>query len=183
MATPLGHSIVGLATGRMAGDVGRRSPWRWYAFAVIAANAADFDFIPGLLAGDANRFHQLASHSILAAVVFGLLTGLVVRGRVAKPVGLGFAAGLVYATHLLLDCLTFDGRPPVGIPLLWPFSDETFIAPVTVFNGVMHGVPGEGLGAVLGQIFSLHNLGVLALETAILMPLAALVWYLARARA
>jgi len=170
MSTPLGHGIIGLALGRLGGGARPRRTGLWLGFAVIAAGAADLDFLPGILAGDANLYHQQASHSLLAAVVFGLVVAGVTWGRVSRPAAVGTLAALIYASHLLLDCLTTDGRPPFGLPLLWPFSDTHFISPFTPFHGVRHGVPGDSLHSVIGDIFSLHNLRVLAVEALWTLP-------------
>lgn len=182
MATPLAHGIVGLAAGQFHGPVGWGRSWRWYAFAIIAANAADLDFVPGLLVGDINRYHQLMSHSLIAAVVFGVLVWLFMRRRTEAPVRLGLLSGIIYASHLLLDGFTYDGSSPVGVPLLWPFSQAYFHAPWTLFEGVGHGVPGESFTVVMAYIFSWKNLGILAFDTAVLLPILGAAWYFGQGR-
>ena len=179
MATPVGHSIIGLACGRFYGSTTIGPSWRWYLFAIVAANAADFDFLPGLLIGDVNRYHQFASHSILAALLFGGLVILATWRHASKPVALGVLSSIIYATHLVIDCFTMDIRPPHGIPLLWPVSQEHFIMPVTLFGGVKHGVPGQSITVVIGELFSWHNFKGIALEVVVLTPLLILLWAVA----
>ncbi len=182
MATAVAHSIVGLAGGHLAGRGVLGSKWRWYLFAVVAANAADFDFLPGLLVGDANRYHHFASHSIFAALLFGFLVALAVVGRYKHPLKLGVVSAIIYATHLLLDFFTGDARAPYGIPLFWPISDEHFIASFTIFGGVKHGVPGQDVAVVMQEIFSRHNLKVLLYEAVVLAPILVISWITAAFR-
>ncbi len=180
LATPLGHGLAGIAVG--AFGRGSVPPWRWYLFAAVAGNAADLDLLPGLLVGDINRFHQLASHSLLAAVLFGAGVALVLWRRRAAATRFGFVAGVMYATHLLLDLFTRDARAPFGLPLLWPFSSQHFIVPWPLFGGVRHGVPGDGLGTVVGEILSWENLGQLGMEALVLGPVVLVCWRIAAAR-
>ncbi|HXH09751.1 MAG TPA: metal-dependent hydrolase [Alphaproteobacteria bacterium] len=180
MATPVGHSLLGFAIGKLTGGSGAMSPWRWYAFCAVAANAPDLDFLPGLFAGDVNRFHQSASHSLVAALIFGLAVALVAllsRHRVVRG---GIAGVGLYASHLLLDLFGEDNRAPFGIFLLWPFSSQYFTAPWSVFEGVKHGVPGEDLSTFVGHVFSWANVGVVALEIVTLSPFLLLTWYVTR---
>lgn len=181
MATPLGHSLFGMAFGRIFGRKNETAPWKWYLFAVLASNAADFDFLPGLLVGDINRFHQGASHSFLAAILFGLLTAVFARHFSESPIRIGMAGGTIYASHLFLDLFNNDIRAPFGLPLLWPFEGY-FFSPWPLFRGVKHGVPGEDLVTVLGQLFSWYNLVSLVSEAAVLAPLLILSWYFSRNR-
>jgi len=64
---------------------------------------------------------------------------------------------LCWLSHLFLDMLGKDPRPPAGLPLLWPFVGERFRFPVTLFPGSHNDTYAE--------IFSLHNFGVLAYES------------------
>lgn len=181
MATPLGHSLFGMAFGRIFGRKNETAPWKWNLFAILAANAADLDFLPGLLVGDINRFHQGASHSFLAAILFGLLTAVFARHFSGSPIRIGMAGGTIYASHLFLDLFNNDVRAPFGFPLLWPFEGY-FLSPWPLFRGVKHGVPGEDLVTVLGQLFSWYNLVSLVSEAAVLAPLLILSWYFSRNR-
>lgn len=145
MASPVAHSLVGIALtaawwlpkgGGLRGLVHHvaRHPGVWFA-GILLASLPDIDYLPGILAGDLNAYHHLATHSILwLALVAGggllLLAGFTgtVRGRMA-----GWVIACL-GSHLLLDMLTADGRPPYGIPLAWPVSDAAFRFPVEVFG-------------------------------------------------
>lgn len=188
MASPIGHALLGLAVSRgveapggLPASGGRGAgrpstlrsspPWLLPALAALAAVAPDLDFLPGILLGDPNRFHQLRSHTLLAAALAGLAAGLGARAlRVRAAVRIGSVVALGYASHLLLDVFTHDPRAPVGIPALWPLSTEFVHAPWSVFRGIRHGVPGQGLGTMLGELFSLHNLVAVGIEVGVTLP-------------
>lgn len=142
MATPLGHVLVGAGIGARLGP--HRGLLRALLLGGCLGAAADLDFLPGLLAGAPARFHHAQSHSILAAILAGGLTYLLVRPRAAAW---GLVGGLGYASHLLLDLVTVDDGAPFGIPLFWPVSSATFQSPITVFPRVPHS--GE---VTLGQL-------------------------------
>lgn len=184
MATPVGHSLIGLALGRLATRVVPvpGTAWRWYVLFLLAANAPDLDFIPGLLVGDINRFHQGITHSLVAMLFFGGIFAGFSRWLAAPVWPVTLAGIAAYGSHLLLDLFCQDSRVPVGIPLLWPFSDESFTASWIVFPGVAHGIPGDDMAVVLVEIFSLKNLAAIGIELTIMMPVLMLCWYLSRER-
>lgn len=161
-----------------------RTQVRWLLFLAFSGIAADFDFLPGLLVGDINRWHHQGSHSLLAAMCWGLLTCAFVALLGYRQRRLVIATGLstlAYASHLLLDCLTTDTREPRGIPLFWPFSDAPWLAPVTPIPGVSHGVPGDSLGTVLLAVFSKGNLLGALIECLVVAPILVLLWIICRA--
>jgi len=67
--------------------------------------------------------------------------------------------------------LAADHGAPYGIPLLWPIQSEYFISPVPIFSNFSHGGKEASLASVLRDIFSLPNLGAVAIEILILGPL------------
>jgi membrane-bound metal-dependent hydrolase YbcI (DUF457 family) len=77
MATPIGHLLAGAAIGTL---MSRRYNLPGAIFiGGLAAVAADFDFIPGILIGNPGRFHHAQSHSITFAVLAGVLAALIAR--------------------------------------------------------------------------------------------------------
>ena len=178
MASPFGHSLLGLAVGRAFGGEPVARSWPWWLFCIAAANAPDLDFIPGLLLGDINRFHQGISHSIPAAVFFGGLAWLVARPRSAAPMKIGMVGAGLYGSHLLMDFFSEDRRAPFGQPLLFPFFSEHFIAPWAIFGGVKHGIPGDDFLVFFDDLISWHNAKAIGLETFILLPILLLSWLL-----
>ncbi len=174
MSTPLGHSLMAAAIVPLTGKPAMPA-WRLWLFALFAANGPDLDLLAGLPYHDPNLFHQGPSHSLSFALLFGVLSGMFFRSARAGMIGL-----LCYASHLLLDFFTYDGRPPYGIPLLWPFSEDYRHAPFDLFMGVRHGVPGDSPAETLSQIFSWYNVRTLLVESTLLAPLTAASLFLSR---
>lgn len=171
LATPIGHSLLGFVVARFSHGESRVPLWRWYLFAAVAANVPDLDFLPGLFTGNINEFHQGPSHSLAGVALFGLLAAACSKWFHTTPVRFGIFGAMAYGSHLALDLFCHDGRAPFGIPVLWPFSDSHWIAPYTVFSGVKHGVPGDGMSRFFTEVFSLENLITLGLEIVLLTPL------------
>jgi membrane-bound metal-dependent hydrolase YbcI (DUF457 family) len=168
MATPIGHLLAGAAIGTFlsrGGDVPRTA-----AIGALAAVAADFDFLPGLMLGHLSRFHHQQSHSIMFALFAALLAMLF-----AKEARLRWASlvGLAYASHLALDLLTFDDSSPQGIPIFWPWSRAVFQSPVTLFPNVPWGS---------GFVLSAHNVNLLIRELGFLGPIFLGAFFYARRR-
>ncbi|HED14885.1 MAG TPA: metal-dependent hydrolase, partial [Gammaproteobacteria bacterium] len=166
MSTPLGHSLLGLISGQLVPPATATVQRQWLILSVVAGNAADLDFLPGLLSGDLNRYHHQASHSLLAALLVGILVWRLLAHRYAQAGRAGLLTTLAYCSHLLADYLTADYRPPLGIPLFWPFSPDYFLSPYILLDGVKHGMPGDSSLTSLLQILSWQNLQLLLMETA-----------------
>jgi PAS domain S-box-containing protein len=41
---------------------------------------------------------------------------------------------MLFMSHLFLDLITVDKKPPIGIPLFWPISSKYFLFPVSIFS-------------------------------------------------
>jgi membrane-bound metal-dependent hydrolase YbcI (DUF457 family) len=182
MSTPIGHSLLGIALTRVAVKTLAAPRWRWYVFGIVAANAPDLDFLPGIFQGDINIFHQGPTHSILAVLLFGALSAIVLSKWLrCRPLFVAGTGILFYASHLVLDYFRVDGREPFGIPLLWPFSNQHWISSMQLFHGIQHGVPGDNLSVFLSQLFSRPNLIAVGVEIIILLPVT-LIAFLATSR-
>ena len=192
MATPIGHFLAGLATYesvRRPSDSasGSRRAWTLALLAMFAAVAADLDFIPGILVGRPALYHHGVSHSlgfcVLAATAGALLFGRI--GRIGRSTGAVF--GLIffaYGTHLVVDLFGPDGRPPHGIPVLWPLSDEYFHSPVSLLVRIRHSPTTDApIAGWIEGIISWNNLLALTLEVVLIGPFVLLARKLkARAR-
>lgn len=175
MTSPVGHTLAGLVTG--GGATGGRFDWRWLLLLVFSANAADLDFVPGMLLGDANRFHHLATHSLAAALLYALLLALL-ASRFGMPVlKTALFAGFAYASHLLLDYFTVDAGEPFGMLLWWPLSDLFYISDTPFFQPVEHGNFGDGNLKVISLFLSPVNLLAVVIEVAVLAPAVVLSWW------
>jgi len=140
MPTPVGHSLVG-ATLYLALSPADRplAHWRTGLLCVGSASAADLDFLVGAATGNWNRFHQGVSHSLTVAVILSLVMASL---PLASLGGWGRRWGLFTAlsvSHLALDLVTRDAKPPHGIPLFWPLSSAVVHAPFDLFPNVQRG--------------------------------------------
>jgi membrane-bound metal-dependent hydrolase YbcI (DUF457 family) len=115
----------------------RRSTLFQLGALVVAANAADFDFIPGILAGDPGRFHRGASHSFVAICAFTALALLVGRWIDRRSaVRFGLVLGLAFTGHLLLDMMSSWMDPHSGVAIAWPLSSYRLLSPFPIFIGI-----------------------------------------------
>ena len=101
------------APARGARAAGRRR----YPF---AAHIPDIDYL-ALVRGreTMERFHQGPLHSIGFVAVAAAALALLLR----RPLGFSRAWPLIAGaglTHLLLDLMVVDLKPPIGLPFLWP---------------------------------------------------------------
>lgn len=170
----LGHVAVGMAAGRLYGVVFARPPSRvdtaFRMFALAAASLLpDADVVAFHLGIPyaAPFGHRGATHSLVAALAFGLLAGLVAAWQ--APGGLGEPAparrgfrvfvvtALVVATHGPLDALTDGGE---GVALLWPFSTERIFFP-------WRPIPVAPIGA---RFFSRHGWPAARVELLAFLP-------------
>lgn len=145
MPSPLAHGAVAWWIERRAGidAPGTRPPRSRRARVVVfgvfwgLSVLPDFDFLPGLLLGDVEGWHNGPSHSLVAglvaALVLGPIAGLVLGrflgGGTLRWTGIVLAS---YWSHVLLDALTL-GR---GVRLLWPFVPDRLTPPFCPFYGV-----------------------------------------------
>ncbi len=162
MPSPLAHIAAGAAVAsvftRNVGDpVVRR--WNWGA-ALFFSLAPDLDSIPGFLTGNMALYHNQITHGIFFGVVACLLTSGVLWMIFRRFLDwwsyprIASLALVSYGLHLVMDAATLGP----GVKLLWPFTDERFSAPVTIFYGVRHS---DGL-------FSPHHLITIGTELAII---------------
>ncbi|MFQ5676054.1 MAG: metal-dependent hydrolase [bacterium] len=168
MPTPIGHSLAGLLLSKTKIFMPSRSPYRSLAIAVILANLADADFIPGLLTGNPNRFHHGVTHSVGASIIVGLLFAgffFYCQRRFLAPFMFAFAG---YYSHVVFDFFSVDSSIPHGVPALWPFSTEYFISPIAVFSDVRRS---ETLGTFFQSLFVGHNGWTICREILFLTPM------------
>lgn len=119
MPTVFTHPAPVLALGAILG--GRLLPPRMLLFGVICAVLPDADVIGfrfGIRYADLLG-HRGFSHSLLFAVIMGLVGALLaprLRGGRVMGFGVGFFA---VASHILLDAMTSGG---LGVAAFWPFD-------------------------------------------------------------
>jgi inner membrane protein len=141
---------------------------------LFAANAADLDFIPGLLSGEPDRYHHGISHSLGFAALVAVVCGLVLMFRAHQarwqPFVVCFA---LWSSHIGLDYFSIDNRLPYGVPLFWPLSDAYYIAPFAFFPGIRRALASAEF---FTSLLSLHNLWAICVELLVLAPILILIW-------
>jgi inner membrane protein len=173
MPSPIGHSLMGYIICRATvRRIVVAHHWKLIALCVLAANAPDLDFLPGLFAGDLGRYHHGPSHSIAFAVFFGIIAGALFSRRI-YAFGMGFS---LYLSHVLLDYLVRDPSPPLGIPLFWPFTDAYYMAPFAFYRPFNY--PISFVEPILSTVFNFHNFLTMITEILFLLPALVFVsWY------
>jgi membrane-bound metal-dependent hydrolase YbcI (DUF457 family) len=106
--------------------------------------------------------HRSESHSVGAAFIAGLLALVITK----KP-RWALAVSLAWGSHILLDWLSNDTRPPIGVMALWPFTRDYFKAGIEIFPPVSR--------RYWESRFWVHNLKALVVEVVVLLPITALV--------
>lgn len=181
MASPIAHSIIGLAMGAAAILPRSESPralsrhaaraWKPLLACVLIACAPDIDYIPGLFQCDFNMFHQRHTHSMLWVAIFAFMAWLVARARNpdAGPRAMAFLFALAFS-HLAIDLLTDDASVPRGIMIAWPFSDRYLFLPFHVFPRMAK--------REWTEILNTRNFAVAGFEVAATLPFlaAAILW-------
>src|SRR5690349_16615152 len=129
MPSPVGHALGGIAAGW---QILPRPTRRAAVVLAVIAIAPDLDLVFGT--------HREASHSIGAAAIAGLVSLVVARFVLARPWREAFwwsaAVTIAWLSHILLDWLSNDTRPPIGVMALWPFTHEHYKAAIEIFPPV-----------------------------------------------
>jgi membrane-bound metal-dependent hydrolase YbcI (DUF457 family) len=157
--SPIGHALGGIA---IAWGVAPRRDMAGAAILAAVALAPDLDLLV--------NSHREESHSIGAAVVAGLLAWTVTRSP-----RWGAATALAWGSHILLDWLSNDTRPPLGVMALWPFTRDYYKAGFELFPPISR--------RYWESRFWIYNLRAVVVELLILLPLTALIVSRYRSRA
>jgi membrane-bound metal-dependent hydrolase YbcI (DUF457 family) len=174
MPSPFGHALAGAATAWTA-DILRGWSFAprntsWYeraggAFTVVCmalAAAPDLDLLlPGT--------HRTFTHSIIAAVVTGVVTAFVAARKHLPIARVALTCAAAYGSHVLMDWLGVDRYPPRGIQALWPFSRAWYISGVDLFRQTAR-------EHMLQPANIRINALAVAQEAAILLPIVAVLW-------
>ncbi len=172
MSSPIAHSLAGLGIGFLSWRKVFKAPltWKSILFCVIMANLPDFDVIPGIFAGDINLYHHAYTHTFLFAFAASLaVSALAPRSRLKWA----YMSFILVLSHFAIDYITIDRSPPIGLPLLWPFSDMRF-------KWEFAFLPVVARGSSLVSIINAHNIRTAAIETAVFLPFTILSYFLYR---
>lgn len=140
LPSPIAHAATGYAIYRIIAsrktetNVRRIGPLPIMLVIVVTLSfLPDFDFIPGILVGDYDAFHNSYSNSIIVGFLLALLIGLVTStGKRARFTFWFLVALIAYELHVLMDYLG-AGR---GTMLFWPLTEQRYISPVQLFYGL-----------------------------------------------
>ncbi|ERT07954.1 hypothetical protein M595_2132 [Lyngbya aestuarii BL J] len=178
MPSPVGHSLAGICGYILVQPhIPKYQRLSCLFTSVFIANAPDVDILAGiLLRGEPGIFHRQATHSLILAIIVGVLTALIAKSIKFKHWNwFSLWIGGLYAGHIFLDLMVADDAPPSGVQLFWPFTSDYFIFPLTIFGGFNYG--GSGLFGFLFSLFSFQNLIFVLQEIVILVPCIWFIWY------
>jgi hypothetical protein len=192
MPLPVAHALVGGAVCVAADRDGDKASWQRLGLAVLLANAADLDFLPGLLVGDPHRYHRMAAHSLGWALLVAVVAAWLVRRGLAgvwplRPglpqgaVGTALMVGVLWTTHALLDSLNADYTEPIGVMIFWPVS-TAWVPSLPFFYNIEKVAGPASLTEFASSLFTLHNARALALEFAVTAPILGLALWWRRRR-
>ena len=176
MASPVGHTILGIAVSSLFWKQFAFKKWVFWGAVLLFANLADFDYFFGFFTGNPNAYHRLWTHSF----GFVLFTGIIVLLRCRMTTRTWDFRWPVFvmilmSSHLIIDYLGMDTRGNIGIPLFWPISSECFISPVSVFRDIHKSHSSHNF---VQSLFSWYNGITVLLEVAVAIPFVILIFYL-----
>jgi membrane-bound metal-dependent hydrolase YbcI (DUF457 family) len=166
MPTPIGHALGGLIAGWIAGRPSAQpSLLRQGAWLLAIGAAADLDFLIGR--------HRAETHS-LGAVVIVASAAAAMRWPVATSrLHIWLVVAAAWGSHVLLDALGADSRPPHGVMAFWPVSTAYYKVEWDIFLPVWRQWWEPG--------FLAHSVATLVRELLLLGPPAvAVTWWRAR---
>jgi len=180
VASPIAHALAGYLISRVIPCARQHEGWTIAGLCSFLAVSPDLDFLPGLLQGQPALYHQGISHSLGFAVLVSLLVAFFYGGGRATW-SLGGLFFLAYGSHLIIDVLGPDTRPPYGIPLFWPLSEQHYLAPFQLFRGFHHAeATSDSTGAWASNIMDLYNVGTIVIELAVFLPFILILQYRGR---
>jgi len=180
MSSPIGHSFAGYIINSYSSKSLKIQGIKTLFLCIFIANTPDLDFVPGLLIGKPNLFHHGISHSVGMGAIFSLLLASLLNIGDTKSLNKDFLLFFsLYCSHLLLDYISYDGRPPLGIPIFWPLSGQYFIFKYPMLPPVAHSeLTHATIAQFLNGVCSIHNLYVIFMEFTVSLPLLLVVWIL-----
>jgi membrane-bound metal-dependent hydrolase YbcI (DUF457 family) len=119
MPFPLGHTAIGLATYELNSEKSALSRWKIFVFVMILANLPDVDVLFGLLLRwNGSAFHRGPTHSLVFAVVLGLLASRAAKMSTAIPAVNFWTCFCLILSHVAADALLTD----TAVSFFWPFE-------------------------------------------------------------
>lgn len=169
MPSPIGHTLTGVCLFVFVrNQVSTKQVQKLLLLLVAVSNLPDIDILPGLLVGDPRAFHRQATHSFTIAILLGIFSNIIATKLAQKEARKwGGWISILYGSHILLDLFVVDRRPPFGVQALWPFSQDYFISPFSIFQGFHYFDPNAD---ILETLLSQHNFKVFLQEFIFISP-------------
>ena len=137
MPLPLGHAAIGFATHSLiSNDKGCFNKWRVAIFIVILSNLPDIDVLLGLiLQNNGSVFHRGPTHSILFALIMGLIASQTSKLWSHIPTISFKTSFLLILSHVVAD--HYLTNSPVSF--YWPF-EVSWVTGNSGWSQVLHTV-------------------------------------------
>lgn len=140
MPSPIAHSVSGYLVSKLWSQKGNLKFFRttrnypWLLYVVFVSNAPDLDFILQFFLNE--KIHRSFTHSVTATLGVSCFAGLI--GFIfckSHWKQLWLITLIMYSLHLVLDAFTAGG---LGMKLLWPFTENYYRFPFSLFPPVHH---------------------------------------------
>jgi hypothetical protein len=119
MPLPVGHLAIGLAAHELGSDRSAFSRWKVFAAILVLTNLPDIDVVLGLLLQwNGSAFHRGPTHSLLFALIMGLVASRAAKFSTWMP-RLGFwSCVALILSHVAADALL----SPSAVSFFWPLE-------------------------------------------------------------
>lgn len=182
MPLPLAHSIVGYAFAAATGIRFRRDTVTAILFSVVVANLPDADFLPGALLNQPVLYHRTVAHTLPAALVCGLIVGIVLTRFGKRFWEITLLGTFVFASHLFADMVNLTGNN-FGVQILWPLSDDWYSidTPLQRYSEWFNFHRGEDSAGFFASFFSFSFVRAVTMQSLVFAPvLIPALWLRAR---
>jgi len=120
MPLPVAHALVGASTAVVLRPASRSTHWKPILIAAFLGVCPDLDYALNLMRVSGGGWHHGFTHSIVFALLLGLLTVVILREWKVRSFVVFSAAAV---SHTLLDYLITESY---GVALWWPFTDHRY---------------------------------------------------------
>ena len=120
MPLPIAHGLLGSSMVAAGSQPSESRQWRLLLLGAFLGICPDFDYALNWLGISGGGWHHGFTHSILFALLLGLITAVVLGKWELRSVVL-FSAATV--SHTFLDFLMTESR---GVALWWPFTNHRY---------------------------------------------------------
>jgi membrane-bound metal-dependent hydrolase YbcI (DUF457 family) len=120
MPLPVAHGLLGASVAAALRQSSQSRQWRLLWMGAFLGVCPDFDYVLNWLRISGGGWHHGFTHSILFALLLGLMVATVLGEKKVRSVILYSAATV---SHTLLDFLMTESR---GVALWWPLTDQRY---------------------------------------------------------